>query len=120
MEEVYLEICKLREMLESKKIPFVIWEETGGGYRIDYPVAGEKRVASVIQNWCSYGGRDNLLELCGLETTAEWQLSDVVGWLNAEEVDKRIAEHYRFHKYEMDKLVQDARVVQWAMAAGGR
>lgn len=59
MEAAYLEIQKLRELLLDKKIPFAIWAERDGGYRIDYPVAGEKRVASVIQNWCSYGGKDN-------------------------------------------------------------
>lgn len=96
----YTEIFKLKKMLEDAKIPFVFDDRSNPKYeyyQIDYPalLPYEKRVCSVIQGNGTYGNIDNKLEIMGLLTNREKQYDDVLGWLSAEDVFKRIESHYR-------------------------
>ena len=53
-----------------------------------------KRVCSVIQGTCTYGGLENKLEIMGLLTEEEAENDSVCGWLTAEDVFQRIKAHW--------------------------
>jgi hypothetical protein len=89
MEEKYTEILRLKEMLEKEGIPFVFRPQFDG-YTIKYD-----GVCSVIEHFGSYGGDDNLLEIMGLLTKKENTSDNVLGYLTAENVFKRIKKHYK-------------------------
>ena len=102
----YTEIFKLKKMLEDAKIPFVFDDRSDPKYeyyQIDYPalLPYEKHVCSVIQGTGTYGNIDNKLEIMGLLTNEEKQYDDVLGWLSAEDVFKRIESHYRGERDEV-------------------
>lgn len=99
MSDKYTEIFKLRDMLDAVGVPYEFVDETQETvflpaelYRLCYPVADpERRVCSVIQGWCTYGGDYNLVEIMGLLTPQEQQIDDMVkGFLTANEVFERI------------------------------
>lgn len=93
----YKEILKLKEMLENANIPFkfkVLTEINHEGYQILYPTDGENRVCSVIEHTFSYGNDVDRLEIMGLLTSEELKYDDVVGFLSAEDVFKRIKNHF--------------------------
>lgn len=95
MKRKYNEILKLKDMLESAKIPFD-FSKAYNGYHIVYPPANYKRVCSVIEHDYSYGKEKDLLEIMGLITEEEkdaWD-DDVFGYLTAEEVFQRIKNHW--------------------------
>lgn len=96
MKRKYNEIFKLKEMLESAKIPFD-FSELHGGYHIVYPADGDKRICSVIEHDFSYGMEIDLLEIKGLLTELEEEIleDDVLGYLTAEDVFQRIEEHWK-------------------------
>lgn len=86
----YKEIFRLKEMLEKAGIPFrfrELYEDVPRfhGYQLEYFV-GSKRIYSVIEHGASYGHDVDLLEIMGE--------ADVAGWLTAEDVFKRIKQHY--------------------------
>lgn len=62
-------------------------------YRIAYPKVRD-RVCSAIQGYGIYGNEENLIEIMGLLTDEEKKHDEVVGYLTAEEVFKRISKHY--------------------------
>lgn len=95
-KENYKEIFKLKEMLEKAQIPFVFKEhnDARNGYQILYPADGIKRQCSVIEHSYSYGNEQDLLEIMGLLTDEEVEVDDVVGFLSAENVFKRIKKDY--------------------------
>jgi len=92
----YNEIFKLKKMLEKAEIPFVFKEhkDIRDGYQILYPAGGEKRQCSVIEHSCSYGNKQDLLEIMGLLTDEESQYDCVKGFLSAENVFERIKKDY--------------------------
>ena len=92
----YIEIFKLKKMLEEAGIPFEFFDRSDSnfeGYLIRYPNT-EYAKCSIIQSDWSYGGEENLLEIMGLLTEEEKRQDSVVGFLTAEEVFKRIKEDY--------------------------
>lgn len=95
MAEKYNEILRLKDMLESAKIPFK-FSELHGGYHIVYMTDRDKCICSVIEHDFSYGREKDLLEIKGLLTELEKETleDDVLGYLTAEEVFQRIKNHW--------------------------
>lgn len=95
MAEKYNEILRLKDMLESAKIPFD-FSELHGGYHIVYSANGDKRICSVIEHDSSYGREKDLLEILGLMTKEELEETQdtVLGYLTAEDVFQRIKKHW--------------------------
>ena len=110
----YKEIFKLKRMLEKECIPFD-WIECFGyseekikelkriapdiseHYQICYPCKDDrKRWISVIEGYGTYGGECDKLEIMGGKTP--WEEFDidspVIGYLTANNVFKRIKNHY--------------------------
>lgn len=96
MKRKYNEIFKLKDMLESAKIPFD-FSELHGGYHIVYPADGSECICSVIEHDGSYGRTKDLLEIQGLMTKEELEETQdtVLGYLTAEEVFQRIEKHWK-------------------------
>ena len=108
----YQEIFRLKKMLEDADIPFTWRDGWGYGkermeeikkiapdlvehYQICYPTFDEKyRCVSVIEGFGTYGAEEDRLEIMGLLTPEEQKHDRVVGHLSAEEVFKRIQNHY--------------------------
>lgn len=95
MKRKYNEILKLKEMLESAKIPFG-FKKLHGGYHIVYTADSNKRICSVIEHDFSYGREKDLLEIQGLMTKEELEETQdtVLGYLTAAEVFQRIKNHW--------------------------
>lgn len=92
----YIEIFKLKKMLEEAGIPFEFYDRSDSnfeGYQIRYPNT-EQAKCSIIQSDRSYGGEENLLEMKGLLTKEEKRQDSVAGFLMAEEVFRRIKEDW--------------------------
>lgn len=79
-------------MLDSEGISYA-FKPLYDGYQICYPNNAERQ-CSVIEHYISYGNEDDLLEIMGLLTPEEEKYDRVKGYLTAEEVFKRIKEHY--------------------------
>lgn len=97
MTDKYKEIFRLKEMLEKAKIPFEFVDKTESWgdtmYQIGYPkLARYKRVCSVVEGYGTLGDEDDLLDIKGLTINPTSQGNE--GYLTAEEVFKRIKEHY--------------------------
>ena len=92
-KERYKEILRFKGMLEKAKIPFE-FSEIFGGYHITYPT-NKFRVCSIIEHDYSYGNEQDLLEIKGLLTKNEKKHDDVIGYLSAEEVFKRIQKNWK-------------------------
>ena len=113
IESKYKEIFKLKQMLEKEKIPFDFTvrsypELEKIAYHLEYPKkykVDSDRVVSVIEGSDSYGCEEDKLEIMGLLTPEEAEIDSVAGWLTADEVFKRIKEHY---ENEMDKCKREA------------
>ena len=89
---MYNEIIKLISMLETANIPFEQIDFNGGKV-VKYP-KWENYTCSIIEHNGSYGREEDLLEIMGLLTDEESEIDDVVGYLTAEEVFKRVKEDY--------------------------
>lgn len=89
----YKEIKKLKQMLESEKIPFE-WGEQMGGYNLAYYGKCNHKVCSVIEHNGSYGHKQDRLEIMGLLTEQEQRIDNVKGWLTADDVFQRIKKHW--------------------------
>ena len=89
----FREIIRLADMLAGAGVPFTLHRFLDG-WQLIYPVKGEKPV-SVIQHSYSYGGPQDKLELDGLETPAEKRAHAIMGFMDAEEVFRRISKHWR-------------------------
>ena len=81
---------KLINLLISAKLPFEV-VELYGAPQVCYP-SKEKCVCDAVCHSGSYGHEQGLLEIMGLNTDPT---DDVEGWLTAEEVFKRISQHYQ-------------------------
>lgn len=87
------EIEKLHFLLSEADIPHEFIER-GILKQICYP-SSSNIVASVIFGEGTYGFHHGLLEICGLLTAKEAEKDEVAGHLSAEEIFKRISNHYR-------------------------
>lgn len=97
----YKEIWRLKAMLENEGIPFdwIDWTNSPSkrGFQICYPDKYETtRVCSVIEHEFSYGHEVDSLEILGLVTQREMDSvgDEVLGYLPAENVFRRIKAHY--------------------------
>jgi hypothetical protein len=79
----FLEILKLKTMLEESKIPFV-FKELFNGYQI---MLNDE--VDAIEHDGSYGWQKDLIEIMGGLTEEENEHDSVLGYLSAEEVFKR-------------------------------
>lgn len=89
----YQEILRLDAMLTEKQIPHTC-QKFMDGWQVIYPEDGEKRVMDAIEHFGSYGEEEDLLEIMGLLTPEEEKDDNVLGYLTAEEVCKRIEQHW--------------------------
>lgn len=89
----YQAILKLDALLTEKGIPHTL-QKYMDGWQVIYPEDGEKRVMDAIEHCGSYGNEENLLEIMGLLTPEEEEDDSVLGYLTAEEVCKRIEQHW--------------------------
>ena len=90
---MYNQILVLKNALESNGIPFEFVENFIGGYGLVYP-SKEQCVCSVIEHDHSYGHEWDLLEIMGLLTDDE-PSDNVVGYLTAKDVFRRISGHFK-------------------------
>ena len=108
IESKYKEIFKLKQMLEKEKIPFDFTcasypESNFIHYHLEYPSKFDmdgSRIVSVVEGIGSYGREADKLEIMGLLTPEEAERDSVAGWLTADDVFRRIKEHY---ENELDK-----------------
>ena len=91
LDESYTEILKLDKMLTEANIPHTLARFLDG-WQVIYPT-DEERVADAIQHFGSYGNAENLIEIMGLVKPEE-DSDNILGHLTAEDVFKRISEHY--------------------------
>ena len=119
MKEKYTEIFRLKEMLKKENIPFEFEEdEEYKKYIIRIPINESIRkqdnkepLMIVYQGKYTYGGRNNLLEICGGTTLEERkeQGEECLGYLTAENVLERIKYCYLnqtrkyINRYEFEK-----------------
>lgn len=89
---MFTEMNKLGYMLACTLIPYE-QRPLLGGSQLCYPSI-ENCVCSVVCHDYSYGHQDGLLEIMGLLTEEEEEFDSVKGWLDADEVFKRISRHY--------------------------
>ena len=89
----YQEILKLDAMLTEKGIPHTL-QKYMDGWQVIYPEDGEERVMDAIEHFGSYGNEEDLLEIMGLLTPEEEKDDSALGYLTAEEVCKRIEQHW--------------------------
>ena len=94
---MFTEMNKLGYMLACTLIPYEM-TKLYNGYHIEYP-NHDNCICSVVCHDFSYGHQDGLLEIMGLLTEEEAEFDSVKGWLDADEVFKRISRDY-FHKEE--------------------
>lgn len=92
INEKYTEILKLRQMLCKAGIPHTL-SRMYDGWQIIY-FRGQEQVADVVQHGFSYGAEKDMLELQGLLKPQEKEYDDVVGYLSANEVFKRIEKDF--------------------------
>ena len=91
LDKSYTEILKLDKMLTKANIPHILTRFLDG-WQVIYP-NNENRVADAIQHFGSYGNTENLIEIMGLVGPEE-ESYGVLGHLTADDVFKRISEHY--------------------------
>ena len=100
------EIVKLHEMLNEANI-YHEFSERGlfndkldwdWGYHIVIYDSNGDVLISVIEGAGSYGFEVNRLEIMGMLTHGEKRISDVIGYLTAEEVFARITDGLRKHE----------------------
>lgn len=121
MKEKYTEIFRLKEMLKRENIPFEFEEdEEYKKYIIRIPINESIRkqdnkepLMIVYQGKYTYGGRNNLLEICGGTTLEERkeQGEECLGYLTAENVLERIkyCYNYQTRKYKNWKELEKAK-----------
>ena len=84
------EIFRLSSMLDKEKIIHEVRYKING-YQLAYP-SFDNCICSATCNKYSYGGNRGLLEISGLIDEKE-SLHDVLGYLSAEDVFKRIKKY---------------------------
>ena len=120
MKEKYTEIFRLKEMLEKENIPFEFEkDEEYKEYIIRIPKECNKEECLMIvyQGEHTYGGRNNLLEICGGTTLEERkeQGEEYLGYLTAENVLERIRYCYlnQTSKYKNWDELRKAKKQYW-------
>ena len=120
MKEKYTEIFRLKEMLEKENIPFEFEkDEEYKEYIIRIPKECNKEECLMIvyQGEYTYGGRNNLLEICGGTTLEERkeQGEEYLGYLTAENVLERIRYCYlnQTSKYKNWDELRKAKKQYW-------
>ena len=95
LKNAYQEILKLDKMLTDNDIPHTL-RRSWDGWQVWYPSPDLKEcIADVIEFTGSYGAEDDLCEMMGLLTPEEQMKGNtVVGYLTAEEICKRMTQHY--------------------------
>ena len=93
---MYNEIFKLCKMLDDEGLEYIFRNRSR--YYTHYQILLTDKVGnvivSIIQGKLTYGGTENKLEIMGLLTPEEAEMDEVVGYLSAEEVYKRIMNYY--------------------------
>ena len=116
MKVDYKEIFKLKVMLDNANIPYEFIDKSlvmddmlmNPFYQIIVyePIFNQKEeiieLISVIQGYCTYGNKEDLLEIAGCLTEKEINRDSVLGFLTAKDVFKRIEKHY-YEKLEENK-----------------
>ena len=92
------EIKKLANMLTAANIPYELTADMlkNPDNQLWYP-SRKDNVMDAISHEYSYGGDEGLIEIMGLLTEEEAEYDNVVGYLTAEDVYKRIVRHYHFN-----------------------
>lgn len=93
VRECYKEIFKLRDMLDNAGIPYMFENGFMNGGALAYPNR-ESMVCSVIEHDGSYGRHEDKIEIMGLLTDEESEYDSVIGHLSADEVFRRIKNHW--------------------------
>ena len=93
VRECYKEIFKLRDMLDNAGIPYMFDNGFMNGGALAYPNR-ENMVCSAIEHDGSYGRHEDKIEIMGLLTDEESEYDSVLGHLSADEVFKRIKNHW--------------------------
>lgn len=90
------EMNKLIEMLNNANIPFELTADIldNENNQVWYP-SYKNPICDVICHQYSYGGEKGLLEIMGLLTEEEAEYDSVIGYLTAENIFKRIEQHYQ-------------------------
>lgn len=91
--ECYKEIFKLRDMLDNAGIPYMFENGFMNGGALAYPNR-ENIVCSAIEHDGSYGRQVDKIEIMGLLTDEESEYDSVLGHLSADEVFRRIKNHW--------------------------
>ena len=89
---IYKEIFRFKEMLKETNIRFEwnVYNFMGGrGYQIIIYSKDGTYLCDCIENFRSYGNKEDKLEIVGGLTEEERADGSVLGWLTAEEVFKR-------------------------------
>ena len=89
----FAEMDKLEQLLVESNIPHEK-SRVFGGKQLRYPCKGEARVCSIILHKGSYGRHNGLLEIMGLLTDEELECDTVAGSLTADDVFRRIKNHW--------------------------
>ena len=92
----YTEIRKLHALLTEAEIPHTFRVHLGG-YQVCYPEYDD-RVCSAVLHGHSYGAFEGEIEIMGLLTPEEEEISDVCGDLTADDVFNRIRKHWEEQK----------------------
>ena len=95
----FAEMDKLEQLLVEADIPYEK-ERMFGGKHLTYPRKGDDQVCSVILHKGSYGRHNGLLEIMGLLTDEELECDTVAGHLTADEVFRRIKNHWEEKRKE--------------------
>ena len=93
VRDCYKEIFKLRDMLDNAGIPYMFENGFMNGGALAYPNR-ENMVCSAIEHDGSYGRHEDKIEIMGLLTDEESEYDSVLGHLSADEVFKRIKNHW--------------------------
>lgn len=95
----YKEILKLDQMLTERGIPHTL-RPMKDGWQVIYTGNGSELIADAIEHYFSYGSECDLLEIYGLLTPEEKQTDDVLGYLTAVEVFRRIENDWKNRQTE--------------------
>lgn len=102
------ELYKLHNLLEDRQIKHEFIIEENGKYtrrmiKIHDEIDGQRfEILSAICHYGSYGYEQGLIEILGLLTREEERESNVVGYLTADNVFRRVKKYYRRKEREIE------------------
>jgi hypothetical protein len=86
----YKEILKLDRALTGKSVPHSLCRFLDGWQVVIWTNNGESRICDAVEDFASYGGDEDKIEIMGAMTDKEKESeSSVLGYLSADEVAKR-------------------------------